>query len=79
MVRIVEESERGQKSVEEICREHGISSATLYGWKRRYRGLDVEQSKRLRHLEQETSRLKRLLAERDVELDAMKEFLEKKL
>ena len=79
MVRIVEESERGQKSIEEICREQGISSATLYGWKRRFRGMGVEESKRLRHLEQENARLKKLLAEREVELDAMKEYLEKKL
>jgi putative transposase len=76
--RIVSESERGEKSVEDLCREYGISSATLYAWKRRYRGLNVEEARQLRTLEQENARLKKLLAEREIELDAMKEFLEKK-
>jgi putative transposase len=78
IVAILREAEIGQKTVEQICRERSISSATYYLWKRKYGVMAEPEVKRLRELEKENARLKRLLAERDVEIDVMKEFIEKK-
>lgn len=68
----------GQKTVEQICREHGVSENSYYVWKRKYGTMAEPDVTRLRELEKENARLKRLLAERDVELDVMKEIVEKK-
>lgn len=78
VVRILSEADKGGKSVEDVCRANGISQATLYNWRRRYRGVSVAEARRLKQLEQENARLKKLLAEREMEIDAMREFLEKK-
>jgi putative transposase len=78
IVAILRDGESGQKTVEQLCREHGVSPATYYGWKGKYSSMAEPDVKRLKELEKENARLKRLLAERDVELDVMKEFLEKK-
>lgn len=78
IVAILHEAEAGEKTVEQICREHGVSQPTYYTWKRKYGAMAEPDVKRLRELEKENGRLKRLLAERDVEIDVMKEFIEKK-
>lgn len=72
------DGESGQKTVEQLCREHGVSQPTYYGWKRKYGSMAEPDVKRLKELEKENARLKRLLAERDVEIDVMKEFVAKK-
>jgi putative transposase len=59
----------------DVCRIHGISEQTLYRWKRVYGEMSTSEVRRLRELESENSRLKRLLAERDLEIDAIKEVL----
>ena len=64
--------------VDDICRRLGISSGTFYNWRSRYAGLEVNEAKRLRELEQENNKLKRLLAEKLLEVDAMKDVLSKK-
>lgn len=79
IVAILREAQTGTKSIEQICREQAISSNTFYTWRRKYAAMDEPDVKRLRELEKENGRLKRLLAERDVELDIMKEIVEKKL
>jgi putative transposase len=61
-----------------VCRAHSISENTFYKWRQKYGGLEVSEARRLRELEKENARLKRLLAERDIEIDAMKEVLAKK-
>jgi transposase len=66
------------KAVEEVCREEQISPATYYRWQRKYGGLQVEDAKRLKALEVENAKLKRLLAEALLANDAIREFLEKK-
>lgn len=66
------------KSVEDFCREEQISAATYYRWQRQYGGLQVEDAKRLKALEVENAKLKRLLAEAVLANDAIREFLEKK-
>lgn len=78
IVAILRECQSGQKTVEQLCREHGIAQPTYYGWKRKYGAMNEPEVRRLRELEKENARLKRLLAERDVEIDVMKEFLQKK-
>ncbi len=75
-------AETGEQSITSICRAHGIAENTFYTWRKKYGGVDVAAIKRLRELEQENSCLKRLLAERDLELDAgtlwVKDVLTKK-
>jgi putative transposase len=78
IVAILREGQSGEKTVEQMCRAHGIAAPTYYGWKRRYGSMAEPDVRRLRDLERENARLKRLLAERDLELDVVKEFLEKK-
>ena len=64
--------------MDDICRRLGISSGTFYNWRSKYAGLEVNEAKRLRELEQENNKLKRLLAEKLLEVDAMKGVLSKK-
>ena len=78
IVQILREGVAGGKSVEQICRDHGISAATYYLWKRKYGAMHEPDVKRLRELEKENARLKKMVADRDLEIDVMKEFLEKK-
>jgi len=78
IVAILRDAESGGKTVAEVCRTHGISEPTFYNWRRKLGSMAEPEVKRLRELEKENSRLKRLLAERDVEIDVIKEFLQKK-
>lgn len=78
IVAILREAESGDKTVVELARQHGVSEPTIYGWRRKYGGMEQAEVRRLRDLEKENSRLKRLLAERDVEIDVIKELLKKK-
>jgi len=64
--------------VDEICREMNISSGTFYNWRSKYAGLEVNEAKRLKDLESENNRLKKLLAEKLLENEAMKDVLSKK-
>jgi len=76
IVAILKEAECG-KTVGDICRGYGISEQTYYRWKKTYGGLRVSEVKRLHDLEKENARLKRLMAERDLEIDALKEWISK--
>ena len=78
IVRILQHAEKGEQSISGVCQHHGITSTTFYRWRRKYGGMTVPDSHRLRELERENARLKRLLAERDLEVDALKEYLAKK-
>ena len=62
IVGILQEQEAGTKTAE-VCRKHGITATTFYRWKAKYGGLDVSEAKRLRALEDENAKLKKLLAE----------------
>lgn len=75
IVGILREAEAAGATVTNICRLHGISQQTFYAWRRRYADMSVCELKRLRELEAENSRLKRMLAERDLEIDAIREVL----
>lgn len=78
IVVILQKAEKGGSSISEVCRQHAVSEATFYRWKRIYGGMQTPDVKRLRALEQENARLKKLVAERDLEIDAMKEVVAKK-
>ena len=71
------EQEAGAKTAE-LCRRHGISSATFYAWKAKFGGMDVSDAKRLKALEEENARLKRLLAESLLDQAALKDLLSRK-
>ena len=77
IVRILQEAASGAKSQAQLCREHGVSENTFYTWKRKYGGLQSQDVRRLKELEQENSQLKRILAERDLEVDAVRSLLRK--
>lgn len=77
IIAILREAESGEKPLNDVCRAHGIAQNTFYRWRQKYGGLQVPEVKRLRDLEQENARLKRLLAERCLEIDAIKEVLAK--
>lgn len=77
IIRALEEHEAGAK-VDDICRSLGISNGTFYNWKSKYGGLEVNEAKRLRELESENNKLKRMLADKLLEVEAMKDVLAKK-
>lgn len=78
ILRILKEHEAGKK-VQDICRENGISDATLYNWKNKYSGMQVSELRKLRDLESENSKLKRIVADLNLENFALKDLIEKKL
>ena len=76
-IAILKEQEGGMPTAE-VCRRHGISSATFYKWKSKFGGLDVSEARRLRSLEEENSRLKKLLAEAMLDNAVLKDLASKK-
>jgi putative transposase len=78
IVGILKEADAGLKVVE-ICRKYGISDATYYKWKSKYGGLEVSDVRRLRELEAENAKLKRMYAELSLENDSLKDLISKKL
>ena len=72
IIGILKEQEAGMATAE-VCRRHGISSATFYKWKSKFGGLDVSEARRLRSLEEENSRLKKLLAEAMLDIAILKD------
>lgn len=77
IIAILKEQEQGQK-VADLCRKHGISDQTFYNWKSKYGGMDVDELKRLKDLEQENARLKKIVANQSLEIDIIKDMLKKK-
>ncbi len=69
----------GGRSAEELARENGISTATLYKWRQKYNGMEASELKRVKELEEENARLKRMYANLAMELDVAKYIIEKKL
>ena len=77
IIGILKEHEAGAKCVD-LCRKHGMSEGTFYIWKSKYGGMTVSEAKRLKALEEENARLKKLLAEQMLDAAAMRELLAKK-
>ncbi len=78
IIAVLREHELGARSAAELGRKHGISPQTLYNWKNKYGGMDVSDAKRLKGLETENAKLKRLLADAHLDIAALKDLLSKK-
>lgn len=76
IVRILRETD--QDTIANVAKRHGVSEASIYVWQKRFSGMDVNDVKRLKTLESENTRLKKILAERDLEIEVMKEIAAKK-
>jgi len=77
IIGILKQNEAGAP-VTQLCRDHGIGESTFYKWKSKYGGLEVSEAKRLKALEEENARLKKLLAESHLDIAALKDVLSKK-
>lgn len=76
IIGVLKEQETGVKAAD-LCRKHGISEATFYNWKAKYGGMEVSEAKRLKALEDENAKLKKLLAEQMLDVAALRELLGK--
>jgi putative transposase len=76
IVRILREADKDP--VPEVAKRHGVSEQSIYGWRKRFASMAVDEVKELKNLTQENARLKKLLAERDLEIEVMKEIAAKK-
>ena len=78
IIQLLQDAQKGDKSVEELCRDFGCSPASFYAWRKRYGDTTPDEAKRLRHLETENARLLRIVGQQRLELEGMKEVLAKK-
>lgn len=74
---ILKQSEAGVKTAE-LCRQHGISAATFYAWRSKYGGMEVSEAKRLKQVEEENGKLKRIVADQALDITMLKDLLGKK-
>ncbi|GIK65285.1 MAG: transposase [Chloroflexota bacterium] len=77
IIRILKEVENGI-SVAEVCRKYGVSEQTVYRWRTKYGGLEASELQRLRELEAENARLKKIVAQQALDIDVLKEVVSKK-
>ncbi|VWC18366.1 transposase [Burkholderia diffusa] len=78
IIRILRETESRDEPVEDLCKRHNISEQTFYRWRNKFGGMDVADARRLKDLELENERLKRLIAEQLLVIDGLTEFSQKK-
>ena len=78
ITRLLQTAETGEQTISDLCRQHGITETTFHRWRNKFSGSKTDEALRLKTLEQENARRKRLLAERDLEVDALQTFLQKK-
>ena len=76
VIGVLKENEAGAK-VDDVCRRHGISPATFYLWRKKFGGMEASDAKRLRELEAENAKLKKIVADQVLDMTAMKELLAK--
>ena len=77
IIGVLKQAEGGMKTAE-VCRQHGVSAATYYKWKAKYGGLEVSEARRLRQLEEENRRLKQMVAEQALDIQALRAVVSKK-
>lgn len=77
IIRVLKQLESGTK-IKDLCREHGISQGAVYAWKAKFGGMEISDAKRLRGLEHENGKLKRMIADLSIEVMALKEINAKK-
>jgi putative transposase len=78
IINILREAEASEQPLADFCRKHGISEETFYRWRRRFSGMELSEVQQWHGLAAENARLKKLLAERDLEVDALRQLLGKK-
>ena len=78
IIRILREAEKKETPIRDVCKQHNITEQTLYRWRNKYGGMDVADARRLKDLESENAKLKRLVAEQMLVIDGLKEFGRKK-
>ena len=78
VVALLREAEKAEKSIEGLCREKGITTQTFYRWRKKYGGVETKDLKRMRELERENARLKRLVGEQALDIALLKELNAKK-
>ncbi len=76
IIGILKEAEAGVK-VKDLCRQHNVTEQTYYRWKSKYGGMSVSEIRRLKELEDENQRLKKLVAEKELHIDALKDIVKK--
>ncbi|KEF34162.1 MULTISPECIES: transposase [Deinococcus] len=78
IVKLLQDAKKGEKPVEELCRDLGCSTASYYAWKKKYGDTNVDEARRLRRLEKENARLLRIVGQQRLEIDAMRDVIQKK-
>ena len=78
IINLLQDAKKGDKPVEELCRDLGCSTASYYAWKKKYGDTTADEARRLRQLEKENARLLRIVGQQRLEIDAMKEVIQKK-
>lgn len=78
IIKLLQDAKKGQKPIDELCRDLGCSTASFYAWKKKYGDTTPDEAKRLRQLEKENARLLRIVGQQRLEIDAVKEILAKK-
>ena len=78
IIKLLQEGKKGEKSVEDLCREFGCSTASYYTWKKKYGDTNADEARRLRQLEKENARLLRIVGQQRLEIDAMRDVIGKK-
>lgn len=78
IIKLLQDAKKGDKPVEELCRDLGCSTASYYAWKKKYGDTTVDEARRLRRLEKENARLLRIVGQQRLEIDAMRDVIQKK-
>ena len=78
IIKLLQNGKKGEKPIEDLCRDFGCSTASYYAWKKKYGDTNVDEAKRLRRLEKENVRLLRIVGQQRLEIDAMTEVIGKK-
>ncbi len=78
IIKLLQDGKKGEKPIEDLCRDFGCSAASYYAWKKKYGDTNVDEAKRLRRLEKENARLLRIVGQQRLEIDAMTEVIGKK-
>ena len=78
IIKLLQDAKKGENPVEELCRDLGCSTASYYAWKKKYGDTSPDEAKRLRRLEKENARLLRIVGQQRLEIDAMKDVIQKK-
>ncbi|ASN82432.1 transposase [Deinococcus ficus] len=78
IIKLLQDAKKGEKPVEELCRDLGCSTASFYAWKKKYGDTSPDEAKRLRQLEKDNARLLRIVGQQRLEIDAMRDVIQKK-